>query len=263
MKAVILAGGLGTRMGSETNHRPKPMVEVGGIPLIYHLMAMCAAQGVDEFVVALGYKAAAIKDYFLHFNAIQHDITVDLASGAVDFHRQPTQGWKVHLIDTGLETMTGGRIRRLAPWLAGESHFLMTYGDGLANVDLRALESFHLAHGRPATVTAVRMPERFGRLVLDGEQVIAFAEKPERSATWISGGFFVLDSSVLNLIEGDDTVWERGPVERLAASGDLMAYRHEDFWCGMDTPNDQAFLENLWREGSAPWAPANLKKANA
>jgi len=260
MKAVILAGGLGTRMGSETSHRPKPMVEVGGIPLLYHLMAMCAAQGVDEFIVALGYKAAVVKDYFLHFNAIQHDITVDLASGDVQYHRQPTQGWKVHLIDTGLETMTGGRIRRLAPRLAGESHFLMTYGDGLANVDLNALEAFHISHGRPATVTAVPMPERFGRLVLDGDQVLAFAEKPKRSATWINGGFFILNSCVLDLIKDDETVWEREPVERLSASGDLMAYRHDDFWSGMDTPNDLAYLECLWRDGTAPWAPKNLKR---
>jgi glucose-1-phosphate cytidylyltransferase len=263
MKAVILAGGLGTRMGSETDHRPKPMLEVGGFPLLFHLMAMCAAQGVNEFVVALGYKAAVIKDYFLHFNAIQHDITVDLASGEVQYHRQPAQGWKVHLIDTGIETMTGGRIRRLAPWLAGESHFLMTYGDGLANIDLAALEGFHKSHGRLATVTAVRMPERFGRLVLDGDQVMAFAEKPERSATWINGGFFILNSRVLDLIEGDGTVWERDPVENLASSGELMAYRHDDFWSGMDTPSDLIYLESLWRDGTAPWAPDNLKKVSA
>jgi glucose-1-phosphate cytidylyltransferase len=262
MKAVILAGGLGTRMGSETSLRPKPMLEVGGIPLISHLMALCAAQNVSEFIVALGYKASIVKEYFLHFNAIQHDISVDLASGDVQYHRQAAENWKVHLVDTGLETMTGGRIRRLARFLEDDPYFLVTYGDGLANIDLAALERFHVEHGRPATVTAVRMPERFGRLVLDGEQVVAFAEKPERSATWINGGFFILDRRCIDLIAGDSTVWEREPVERLAASGDLMAYRHDDFWCGMDTPNDLSYLENLWREGNAPWAPANLKKAS-
>lgn len=263
MKAVILAGGLGTRMGNGTSSRPKPMLEVGGLPLLYHLMALCAAQGIEEFIVALGYKAAVIKDYFLHFNEIQHDITVDLGTGGVQYHRRAAHGWKVHLVDTGLETMTGGRIRRVASWLEGESDFLLTYGDGLSNVNLRALVDFHRSHGRMATVTAVRMPERFGRLVLDGEQVVAFAEKPERSSTWINGGFFVLNTAVIGLIEGDSTIWERDPVEKLAASGDLMAYRHDDFWSGMDTPNDLAYLESLWREGRAPWAPENLKKATA
>lgn len=263
MKAVILAGGLGTRMGNGTSFRPKPMLEVGGLPLLYHLMALCAAQGIEEFIVALGYKAAVVKDYFLHFNAIQHDITVNLGSGDVEYHRRASHGWKVHLIDTGLETMTGGRIRRVASWLKGENDFLLTYGDGLSNVDLRALVRFHRSHGRMATVTAVRMPERFGRLVLDGEQVVAFTEKPERSSTWINGGFFVLNTAVIDLIEGDSTIWERDPVEKLAASGDLMAYRHDEFWCGMDTPNDLAYLESLWREGRAPWAPENLKKATA
>jgi glucose-1-phosphate cytidylyltransferase len=260
MKAVILAGGFGTRMGLETNSRPKPMLEVGGIPLLSHLMSMCAEQGVSEFVVALGYKAAVVKDYFLHFNAIQHDVSIDLGSGDIQYHRQLATGWKVHLIDTGIDTMTGGRIRRLAGWLKGERYFLVTYSDGLANIDLRALEEFHVRHGKLATVTAVRMPERFGRLVLDGEQVLAFAEKPERSSSWINAGFFILDSRCLDLIEGDSTVWERDPVEKLAATGDLMAYRHDDFWCGMDTPSDLVYLESLWREGRAPWAPANLRK---
>lgn len=263
MKAVILAGGLGTRMGAETSLRPKPMLEIGGIPLLSHLMTLCAAQGVNEFFVALGHRAAVIKEYFLHFNAIRHDISVDLSTGDVKYHRQAAEDWRVHLIDTGAETMTGGRIRRLARFLADEPYFLLTYGDGLSNVDLAALERFHLQHERLATVTAVRMPERFGRLVLDGEQVVAFAEKPERSSTWINGGFFILDRRCLDLIPDDSTVWEREPVERLAASGDLMAYRHDDFWCGMDTPNDLAYLEKLWRDGSAPWIPANLKKVPA
>lgn len=260
MKAVILAGGSGTRMGAETNLRPKPMLEVGGRPLLYHLMALCAAQGVSEFIVALGYKAAVVKEYFLHFNAIQHDLTIDLASGDVQYHRQTCQGWKVHLVDTGLETMTGGRIRRVAGYLAEDPYFLLTYGDGLADVDLAALERFHLAHGRLATVTAVRMPERFGRLELEGDRVLAFTEKPERGSAWINGGFFILDRRCMEIIGEDSTVWEREPVERLAAAGQLMAYRHEGFWCGVDTPNDLAYLERLWSEGRAPWAHGKFNK---
>ncbi len=263
MKAVILAGGLGTRMGVGTNNRPKPMLEVGGIPILHHLMAMCAAQGIDEFIVALGYKAAVVKEYFLHFNSTQNDFTVDLSSGEVQYHRQFAPGWKVHLVDTGLDTQTGGRLRRLSSWLDGESHFLLTYGDGLANVDLHALERFHLDHGRLATITAVRMPERFGRLLIDGDQVKSFVEKAKHSSTWINGGFFVLSSRVLDLIEDDSTVWERGPVDNLAASGNLMAYHHDDFWCGMDTPSELTYLENLWREGRAPWAPENIRKVIA
>jgi glucose-1-phosphate cytidylyltransferase len=261
MKAVILAGGLGTRMGNDTMHLPKPMLEVGGLPLLYHLMALCAAQGIEEFVVALGYKAAVVKDYFLRLNATQNDFSVDFSSGQVEYHGKQALDWKVHFVDTGLNTNTGGRMLRVAPWVDGENPFLMTYGDGLANIDLSALKRFHFAHGRLATITAVRMPERFGRLDLDGDQVISFAEKPKCSSSWINGGFFVLHPRVLRLIDDDTTVWERGPLERLAESGELMAYRHDDFWCGMDTPSELNYLESLWRSGSAPWLPGNLKKA--
>ena len=253
MKAVILAGGLGTRMGSQTVERPKPMVEVGGHPLLWHLMRLCAAQGVCEFLVALGYKGSMIKDYFLRFEALQHDLSIDLASGAVDVHRRRTPEWRVHLIDTGQATMTGGRLKRLAAWLQDEPHFLMTYGDGLADVDLQALERYHESHGRLATVTAVRVPARFGQMKLNGEAVREFREKPEDSGSWINGGFFILSPKVLDYVAGDETVWEHEPMQRLSTEGQLMAFRHEGFWSGMDTPSDLAYLESVWREGSAPW----------
>ena len=253
MKAVILAGGLGTRMGSETADRPKPMVEVGGYPILWHLMRLCAAQGVNEFIVALGYKGFMIKDYFLRYLTLQHDLSLHLGTGELEIHRQSCPDWKVHLVDTGRDTMTGGRLKRLATWLAGESHFLLAYGDGLANVDLAALERYHLQHGRLATLTAVRVPERFGRLTLNGGTVTEFQEKPDDSGSWINGGFFVLSPRVLDYLENDETAWEREPLERLSAEGQLMAYRHEGFWSGMDTPSDLAFLESVWQGGNAPW----------
>jgi glucose-1-phosphate cytidylyltransferase len=253
MKAVILAGGLGTRMGSETVDRPKPMIEVGGYPLLWHVMRLCAAQGVTEFIVALGYKGFMIKDYFLRYRTLQHDLSIDLESGELTVHRHECPKWRVHMVDTGLLTMTGGRLKRLAGWLKNESHFLMTYGDGLADVDLCALEKFHLAHGRPATLTAVRVPERFGRLTLDGDTVMEFHEKPEDGRSWVNGGFFVLNPEVLDYIDDDETVWEYEPLQRLSAEGQLMAYRHEGFWSGMDTPGDLIFLESEWRDGQAPW----------
>lgn len=253
MKTVILAGGLGTRLAEETGLRPKPMVEVGGRPMLWHIMHLYAHHGFQEFAVALGYKGEVVKDYFLRFHALSSDLTVDLATGGVKIHGGVPESWRVHLMDTGPQTQTGGRVKRLVPLLKGEDTFLLTYGDGLANVDIKALVAFHKAHGKLATVTAVRPPARFGGLALEGERVARFAEKPQAGEGWINGGFFVLDRRVLDYIEGDDTLWEREPLERLAAEGQLMAYRHEGFWQPMDTLRERNLLEELWQSGKAPW----------
>ena len=213
MKAVILAGGQGTRIGSVDF--PKPMIEVGGRPLLWHLMQVCSVQGVvSEFVVALGYKGAMIKDYFLNYPALENDVSIDLGSGEAHVHHQRSPDWRIHFIDTGPTTNTGGRLKRLQPWLHSEPYFLMTYGDGLANIDLRALEQHHISHGRLATVTTVRVPERFGRLVLEGDRVIKFQEKPK---SWINGGFFILSPEVFNYLDDDNSIWEREPLERTSA----------------------------------------------
>ena len=253
MKAVILAGGMGRRIGGQTSNCPKPLVEIGGYPLLWHLMQLCSAQGVSEFIVALGHGGERVKDYFLRYRALQDDVSVDLQSGKVEFHGQKAPDWRVHLIDTGLATMTGGRLKRLSSWLCDESHFLMTYADGLADIDLRALEQFHLGHGRLATLTAVRIPERFGRLSLEGDRVIMFHEKPDNCRPWINGGFFILNPKVLAYVEDDSTVWEREPLQRLCVEGELRAFRHDGFWSGCDTPDDLAYLESAWRGGHAPW----------
>ena len=253
MKAVILAGGLGSRMGGETANRPKPMVEVGGNPILWHLMQLCSAQGVSEFFVALGHNGVSIKDYFLRYQALHNDVSIDLRSGKTEFHGQEAPDWRVHLIDTGLATATGGRLKRLSPWLCDEPYFLMTYGDGLADIDLRALEQFHVNHGRLATVTAVRVPERFGRLSLEGDMVTMFQEKPDNGRPWINAGFFVLSPKALDYIEDDTTVWEHEPLQRLCAKGELCAFRHEGFWSGLDTPSDLIYLESVKRSGRAPW----------
>jgi len=253
MKAVILAGGRGSRLSEETTGRPKPMVEIGGKPILWHLMHIFACQAVDEFVVALGYRGEAIKEYFLNFFALNNDITVDLATGGTTIHHGRQPKWKVHLVDTGLTTGTGGRLKRLQPWLGPEDTFMMTYGDGLANVDLGALARFHEGHGRMATVTTVRPPARFGGIVLDGERVSEFTEKPQTGEGWINGGFFVLDRGVFDYIDGDATSWEREPMARLASDNQLMAYRHDGFWQPMDTLRERTLLEELWERGAAPW----------
>ena len=260
MKAVILAGGLGSRMGLQTKNRPKPMVEVGGRPLLWHLMQLCSAQGVSDFIIALGHKGDRIKDYFLRYRAFQGDFSIDLRSEKIEFHCQEMPDWHLHLVDTGLGTMTGGRLKRLHSWLREERHFLMTYGDGLADIDLRALEQFHVQHGRLATITAVRIPERFGRLSLRGDTVMMFEEKPDNDRPWINGGFFVLSPKVLDYIEDDAMVWEREPLQRLCAEGQLRAFRHEGFWSGLDTPNDVSYLETLWSSGQAPWLIGKTKE---
>jgi glucose-1-phosphate cytidylyltransferase len=257
VKAIILAGGLGSRLSEETVLRPKPMVEIGGKPILWHIMNIFSCHGVNEFIVALGYRGEFIKEYFLNFYGLNNDITLDLATGQTTIHdgRQPR--WKVHLVDTGLATQTGGRIKRLEKWLGDDETFMMTYGDGVADVDLCALRRFHGSHGRLATVTTVRPPARFGGIVFDGSRVAEFTEKPQTGEGWINGGFFVLNREVLRYIDGDDTLWERDPMERLAADGQLMAYRHEGFWQPMDTARERKLLEDLWSTGQAPWKTWN------
>ena len=253
MKVIILAGGVGSRLSEETALKPKPMIEIGGKPILWHIMNIYACYGIDEFIIALGYKGEVIKEYFLNFYALNNDITLDLATGGTVVHdgRQPR--WKVHLVDTGASTQTGGRVRRLARWLGEDRTFMMTYGDGVANVDIRALLGFHESHGKLATVTTVRPPARFGGIVFEGERVAQFTEKPQTGEGWINGGFFVLDRKVIDYVEGDQTLWERDPMERLAADGQLMAFRHEGFWQPMDTVRERKMLDDLWASGSAPW----------
>jgi glucose-1-phosphate cytidylyltransferase len=253
VKAVILAGGLGSRLSEETTLRPKPMVEIGGKPILWHIMNIYSCRGIDEFIIALGYRGEVVKEYFLNFYALNNDITLDLATGDTTVHggRQPR--WKVHLVDTGAATQTGGRLRRLDKWLAGDQTFMMTYGDGVADVDVDKLLRFHESHGKLATVTTVRPPARFGSIVFDGRRVSEFTEKPQAGEGWINGGFFVLNRDVLRYVDGDHTLWERDPMERLAADGQLMAYQHEGFWQPMDTLRERKLLEDLWAGGQAPW----------
>ena len=252
-KTIILAGGLGTRLSEETVTRPKPMVEIGGQPILWHIMNIYAHHGFSEFVVALGYKGELVKDYFLRFNAMSADLSVDLARGTSLVHDGQRPSWKVHLADTGQDTQTGGRVRRLRKWLEHDDLFMMTYGDGVADIDVAALVAFHRRHGRLATVSAVRPPARFGGITIEGDRVAAFAEKPQVGEGWINGGFFVLDRKVLDYNDGDGTPFEHGPMERLTAEGQLMAYRHEGFWQPMDTVRERNMLESLWQKGQAPW----------
>jgi glucose-1-phosphate cytidylyltransferase len=254
MRVVILAGGMGTRLSEHTDTMPKPMIEVGNRPIIWHIMKHYAHYGFTEFVVALGYKGEEIKNFFLNYHALNTDVTVSLKSGEVSVHagNNNHEDWVVHLVDTGLHTITGGRLKRLQPWLGRET-FMMTYGDGVSNIDLRRLLEFHRSHGKRATVTAVRPPARFGGIVFDGDRVAEFTEKPQIGEGWISGGFFVLAPEVLDYIEGDETHWEREPLERLSAEGQLYAYRHEDFWQCMDTQRDLRLLQSLWSSGNPPW----------
>lgn len=255
MKAVILAGGLGSRLSEETTLRPKPMVEIGGKPILWHIMKIYSCHGINEFIVALGYKAEVVKDYFLRFYAINNDLSIDLASGATTIHKNGHQtDWKVHLADTGLYTQTGGRLKRLEKWLSDEQTFLFTYGDGVTDLNIVALLEFHRRHGKIATVTTVRSPARFGRIGFTGDQVTDFYEKPETGEGWINGGYFVLNRRALDYIEGDESIWEHGPVDRLAKDGQLMGYRHHGFWSCMDTLKEKNILEEFWNSGKAPWA---------
>jgi glucose-1-phosphate cytidylyltransferase len=253
MKTVILAGGLGSRLSEETSLRPKPMVEIGGKPILWHIMNSYAAHGFNEFIIALGYKQEIVKQYFLNFYALNNDISIDLATGKTAFRNGNQPKWKIDLIDTGLHTQTGGRVKRLQRWLQKDETFMLTYGDGVADLDITALLRFHKAHGKLATVTTVRAPARFGRIAFSGDQVVEFFEKPERSEGWINGGYFVLNQKALDYIDGDDTVLERAPIERLARDGQLMGYRHSGFWSCMDTLKEKNMLEQIWDAGEAPW----------
>ncbi len=252
MKVAILAGGLGTRLAEETEVRPKPMVEIGGRPLLWHIMKHYAHHGHREFCLALGFKAEIIKRYFLDYQALTGNITLDLASGHVEVYDRALEDWRIHLVDTGQHTLTGGRLMRLRPWLE-DATFMLTYGDGVADVPLDALLAFHRAHGRLATVTAVRPPARFGGLVFDGDLVAEFTEKPQIGEGWINGGFMVFEPGIFRYLHHDETRLEQDVLEVLAAQGQLAAYKHDGFWQCMDTLRDKRLLESLWEQDQAPW----------
>lgn len=252
MKIGILAGGLGTRFSEETVSKPKPMVEIGGRPILWHIMKIYSLYGFNEFVVALGYKGEVIKDYFINYRNLVHSLTIDLPRGNVEVHDDQCEEWTLHLLDTGLNTQTGGRIKRVAKFI-GKETFMITYGDGVANVDINHLLAFHRSHGRLATVTAVRPPARFGSISFNGDLVASFGEKLQIAEGWINGGFFVLDPGVTDYIDEDDTIFEQKPMECLAKDGQLVAYRHSGFWQCMDTLRDVHLLESLWQTGQAPW----------
>jgi glucose-1-phosphate cytidylyltransferase len=252
MKAVILAGGLGTRISEETVVRPKPMVEVGGKPILWHIMKGYSSAGIHEFVVCCGYKGYMIKEYFANYFLHMSDVTFDMRSNAMEVHQKHVEPWRVTLVDTGEHTMTGGRLKRVRSYV-GDADFCMTYGDGVSDIDIGELVRFHAASGRLATITAVQPPGRFGTLDLEGDRVSSFVEKPHGDGAWINGGFFVLSPKVLDYIDGDPTLWERGPMERLAAEGQLSAFVHRGFWQPMDTLRDKTLLEELWQSGKAPW----------
>lgn len=252
MKVVILAGGLGTRLAEETEIKPKPMVEIGGHPILWHIMKHYAHFGFKEFFVALGYRGEVAKRFFLDYHNLSGDITLDLSNGKVEMHERECEDWVVHLHDTGAETQTGGRVKRLEPWLK-DGTFMATYGDGVCDVDLGELLRFHRSHGRIATITAVRPPSRFGGLVFDGDIVSEFTEKPQIGEGWINGGFLVFEPELFKYLEGDESSLEADALERLAADRQLAAFRHDSFWQCMDTLRDKRLLESLWQERRAPW----------
>jgi len=253
MKAVILAGGLGTRISEETSLRPKPMVEIGGKPILWHILKIYSAHGINDFVICCGYKGYVIKEYFANYFLHMSDITFDLASNKMEVHQQNAEPWKITLIDTGEETMTGGRLKRVAPYIQDEEAFCFTYGDGVSDVNITKLLAFHQSQNVQATLTATYPPGRFGALDFDGHKVRSFKEKPQGDGGMINGGFFVLSPKVLDLLVDDHTVWEREPLEKLASQGQLAAYQHTGFWQPMDTLRDKTHLEELWQSGKAPW----------
>ncbi|HEY3827572.1 MAG TPA: glucose-1-phosphate cytidylyltransferase [Solirubrobacteraceae bacterium] len=252
MKAVILAGGLGSRLSEETTTRPKPMVEIGGKPILWHIMKIYATHGIEEFVICLGYKGYVIKEFFANYHLHTCDVSLDLSGGAVEVHRSMTEPWKVTLVDTGEGTMTGGRLKRVLSYVEGED-FCFTYGDGLADIDVTALVAYHREQGAYATITAVQPPGRFGAVELNGTRVRSFEEKPRGDGAWLNGGFFVLSPEVGRYIAGDETSWEHEPLRALAREGQLASFRHQGFWQAMDTLRDRTQLEQLWGAGDAPW----------
>ena len=252
MKAIILAGGLGTRISEETHLKPKPMIEIGGKPILWHIMKSYSYHGVNDFVICCGYKGYVIKEYFANYFMHMSDVTFDMANNSMEVHQATAEHWRVTLIDTGEDTMTGGRLKRVAAY-TGEDDFCFTYGDGVSNVDIRQLIKFHKTKGNLATVTSVQPPGRFGSLDIEHDKITGFKEKPLGDGGWINGGFFVLSPRVIEYIDNDSTVWERQPLERLAKEGQLCAYKHEGFWQPMDTLRDMVLLEELWAGGMAPW----------
>jgi len=252
VKAVILAGGLGTRLGEETSVRPKPMVEIGGMPIIWHIMKIYASHGINDFVICLGYKGYVIKEFFSNYFLHASDVTIDLSKNAMEVHQNWSEPWRITLVDTGAETQTGGRLQAVRKYLNEGEPFCFTYGDGVSNVDVTAEVAFHKAHGKQATIAAVTPPGRFGALEFEGDLVRSFREKPAGDGGLINGGFFVLQPEVIDLIDGPSTIWEREPLEALAKTGDLVAYVHDGFWQPMDTLRDKHLLEELWQKG-APW----------
>ena len=253
MKAVILAGGLGTRLSEETSSRPKPMVEVGGRPILWHIMKMYSNHGVNEFIICCGYKGYFIKEYFANYFLHMSDVTFDMSSNEMTVHKERAESWKVTLVDTGVNSMTGGRLRRVREYLAGDKAFCFTYGDGVSDVNITRLIEFHKEHGKQATLTGVYPPGRFGALDVENNQVNSFLEKPQGDGGMINGGFFVLNSSVIDLIQSDLTIWEQEPLEKLSMQRQLMCFEHNGFWQPMDTLRDKVFLEELWTSGKAPW----------
>ncbi|HCY64058.1 MAG TPA: glucose-1-phosphate cytidylyltransferase [Oxalobacteraceae bacterium] len=252
MKAIILAGGLGTRISEESHLRPKPMIEIGGKPILWHIMKMYSHHGVNEFVICLGYKGYMIKEYFSNYFLHTSDVTFNMHDNKMEIHQKYAEPWKVTLVDTGEKTMTGGRLKRVAPYI-GNDTFCFTYGDGVSDIDMSGLIAYHKSSGRQATVTAIQPPGRYGALHVDRGAVLQFQEKPAGDGAWINGGFFVLEPAVLDYIDGDATVWEQQPLQRLAAKGQLSAYSHEGFWQAMDTLREKNLLEDLWSSGKAPW----------
>jgi glucose-1-phosphate cytidylyltransferase len=253
LKTVILAGGRGTRITEESVLKPKPMIEIGGRPILWHIMKLYGAHGIREFIICCGYKGYVIKEYFANYFLHSSDVTIDLSNNSMEIHSNKAEPWRITLVDTGEDCMTGGRLKRVAPYLNDQDAFCFTYGDGVADVDLGVLIRFHQSHGRLATVTAVKPPGRFGALSLEGHTISAFQEKPAGDGAWINGGFFVLSPKTLDFIEDDQTVWEREPMERLARDDQFRAFFHEGFWQPMDTLRDKGLLEDLWQSGQAPW----------
>ncbi|AGW94946.1 MULTISPECIES: glucose-1-phosphate cytidylyltransferase [Cupriavidus] len=253
MKAVILAGGLGTRISEESHLRPKPMIEIGGKPILWHIMKMYSAHGVNEFVVCLGYKGYVIKEYFANYFLHMSDVTFDMRENGMTVHQRKAEPWRVTLVDTGEDSLTGGRLRRVRSYLTPGEPFCFTYGDGVSDIDISAEIAFHRAHGKRATVAAVQPPGRYGALERDNDKVVGFTEKPRGDGAWINGGFFVLHPDVIDLVEDDHTSWEEAPMRKLAASGQMVAFEHRGFWQPMDTLREKNLLEDLWQSGAAPW----------